>query len=640
MNSLIKCLALGVVCAVMGPAQEGAAATPALPEFGHGNMLTKRAIPNAIILVNFTNNNGSTVHTVPYKMGATRVNTNYRAAEQYYSNWFFGQTTSPETLNGYFRELSNGRFQWQPAGVYMVLMDTNDLHGAFMGRAGGVGGLADTRYMTRMIQQAMVQGFDLESYDASNNNIVDEPECTIQLITNDKTFGGGARYLTLALGGFDQYRGWVTIQSYDLGLRVLAEELIHVLQAGHCGDIYGPSGMSDGFTTMSGGSVLHVDAWHKLQLAWCEPRIYSMRDSNRVVLPAAQLMDTTGPVILCDPVAAGRGAKEFFVLEYRTPNTVSRGAGYDKDVADNGLVIWHAQQNSGKDPVDFTSTYYTGLNNWWRCTNCLGLFSTGPGHSSVCPMIGLSHVAEASVDEPAGHLRMLPNDPSPRGVPGWRWCQRCGQLFYGPNAATSHCAAAAGGPHLADASDYRLRRDDDPEALGQRGWLHCAKCESLFRPSDSNSGVCEASGMHAAGGNTNSYTVLWAGGVRAMMTEGSPNLMRSRGGAWHSGDTTPSLRWFDGTLSPARIVVHPFATYADQITIEIQGYYDVWVDFAYGGTEEGSFERPFDTFSEGVNAVFPTGPLHIKAGVSAEKGRVIKPMKIEAYGGRVTLGHH
>ncbi|MBI5387262.1 MAG: hypothetical protein HZA90_21555 [Verrucomicrobia bacterium] len=646
MKPLFKCLAVGIACASLGLSLECAAATPSLGEFGYGNMTTKRAIYNAIILVNFTNNNGNTPLTVPFRMGTNQVHTNYAAAERYYSNWFFGRTTSPESMNGYFHEISNGRFQWLPAPVCMVLMDTNHLYRTFWDHYDGTNGAAaDHDYMTHMIGQAMAQGFDLRSYDLASkggngNGTVTPLECTIQLIGNDLTFGGGARDWS-GTAGVD-YDGWVTIQHFDLGLRVLAEELIHVLQSGPPGDIYGPSGMSSGFTVMSGGNVLHVDAWHKLQFAWCEPRRYSLRQAGLLILPAAQRMDVNGPVILYDLTNTARGSKEFFVLEYRTTNTSSLGSGYDKDVKDSGLVIWHVQQDGNKHPVNYTTTYFPSAEtNWRRCMFCRSLFITNRT-DWPCSRSNTNHVAENAGDDK--HLRLPCNDPNAGGVPGWRSCQKCGQLFYFPNLTSSACPA--GGRHQAGVCEVSLRHNDDPEALGTRKWQHCSQCQSLFRPREdahgnpTDYGACAGAngGVHAAGGNTNFYTLLWADGVNAMMTEGSPNFWRSRGDAWHGGDGTPGLRWFDGTSSATRILVHPFAPGADEITVEIQPDFETWVDFRYGGTEDGSFARPFNTFAEGVNAVFPQGNLHIKTGTSPERGHVGKPLTIEAYGGPVTIG--
>ena len=63
-----------------------------------------------------------------------------------------------------------------------------------------------------------------------------------------------------------------------------------------------------------------------------------------------------------------------------------------------------------------------------------------------------------------------------------------------------------------------------------------------------------------------------------------------------------------------------------------------WVDFAYGGPENGSFARPFNTLPEGVSAVPVSANLIFKSGASNWTGTVTKPMTMRAFGGLVTIG--
>lgn len=70
-------------------------------------------------------------------------------------------------------------------------------------------------------------------------------------------------------------------------------------------------------------------------------------------------------------------------------------------------------------------------------------------------------------------------------------------------------------------------------------------------------------------------------------------------------------------------------------------YGPVWVDFAYGGFpfELGWFDFPWNTLTEGVNAVTPGGTLAIKAGSKKETITITKAMEIIAVGGTVTIGN-
>ncbi|MEN6627989.1 MAG: disaggregatase related repeat-containing protein [Candidatus Sumerlaeia bacterium] len=70
------------------------------------------------------------------------------------------------------------------------------------------------------------------------------------------------------------------------------------------------------------------------------------------------------------------------------------------------------------------------------------------------------------------------------------------------------------------------------------------------------------------------------------------------------------------------------------VTLDI----DLWVDFAWTGTETGSQAEPFNTLAEGVGALAEGRTLHILAGQTAETGRIVKPMRIVAENGTVRLG--
>ena len=75
-----------------------------------------------------------------------------------------------------------------------------------------------------------------------------------------------------------------------------------------------------------------------------------------------------------------------------------------------------------------------------------------------------------------------------------------------------------------------------------------------------------------------------------------------------------------------------------------QSRLDVFVDFGTSGSENGSFQNPFNTVLEGVNQTLPTPladipVLSIKAGSTSETLTIAKPMTIKACGGTVTIGN-
>ncbi len=629
-------LAVGITCAVLVCSNACQASDPPLEDFGYGTMRTNRTQPLAIILVNFTNQGMPANISHPFPMGPGIADTNYAAAENYYSNWVVRVSKTNPSINGYLFEASNGRMGCSLAGITMLTLDTNCNYNGIAALVGGRNGTADAHYASNFLWWAASKpGFaGITNLDVNHNGNITNDECTLVLLSNDETVGGGARgpYNFPLPNSSLRWDGKFTFQNVnDAPLVVVNHEIIHVMQGGHSRDIYGKDeDLSDGYTIMGGGrDIVHPDPWHKLQLAWCEPRIQSLRESALLTLPAAQFMRSNAPVILYDPASAQRGFQEFFLLEYRTSTPASVGSGYDSGVAGNGLVIWHVQQDGNKNPIEYTVTYHpTAERSWARCSNCRGLFFMD-GSNRPCPLGNTNHVAEAT-------NLCLPYVSSAGGVPGWASCQKCSQLFYSPNVTSSACTA--GGKHLAGVRDYRLRRDDDPEALGVRGWAPCSKCQSLCYGTGGTPGLCPSGGSHTITAGTPSYTVLWWPSMFAIMTAGSPDLARGRGEAWGGGTATPLLRWYDGTLSGTRIVVQPFAAEADEITIEIQSSYDTWVDFPYGGTEDGSFTFPFNTFVEGADAVYPGGILTIKTGTSSETRHVTKPMRIKSYGGSVTIG--
>ncbi|MCP5525524.1 MAG: hypothetical protein H7A47_01790 [Verrucomicrobiales bacterium] len=633
MKTLFKLVRLGILLAAPGLPLAGKA-QPNLTDFGYANMRTDRVLHLAVILVNFTNTPVSTNVALPYVMGSTPVGTNYAAAERWYTNWFLAvNDSSNPSVNGYLHEASNGRMGCRLAGLTMLTLDTNLTYAGVAARVGGVGPLADKVYASNFLWLAASKPSfaTVTNRDLNANRRITGDECTLVLLSNDRTIGGGTRgpYQLPLPNTTLLWETEFTFQAADdTPLNVVNHEIVHVLQGSHARDIYGPGGaLSHGFTIMAGGRKITLpDAWHKLQLGWCEPRIHSMREPGLLTLPAAQRMQRDAPVILYDPEDSQRNTREFFILEYRTRTTTTAGRGYDWEVGGNGLVIWHVRQNSNKDPVEYTRTYHPNAETQWRqCDHCEGLFFAD-GTDRPCPSTNTTHKAIAS------QLCLPHDDPTVAGVPGWRWCRKCSQLFYLPHLASGVCAA--GGRHDPGTADYRLRLDSDPESLGVRGWWHCGKCQCLVR----ENGVCPGGGGHTIAAGTATYTVFWWSNLFTIMNAGAPDLARGRGSAWGSGSITPLLRYYDGREARTRLVVRPFQEGDDEIRVEIQPNFETWVDFAYSGVEDGSFDRPFNTFAEGVEAVYPGGLLQIKFSYSPLPAHVIKPMHIRAHGGPALMG--
>ena len=79
---------------------------------------------------------------------------------------------------------------------------------------------------------------------------------------------------------------------------------------------------------------------------------------------------------------------------------------------------------------------------------------------------------------------------------GWRWCSKCGQLFFGPGTSGGVCAG--GDEHDGSASGNYVMRHQDA-SLGESGWRWCKECATLFfRGTDdvARFGTCPAGDVH------------------------------------------------------------------------------------------------------------------------------------------------
>ena len=118
-----------------------------------------------------------------------------------------------------------------------------------------------------------------------------------------------------------------------------AHELSHSLGTV---DMYNNGSGNFGLTLMSGYSFesddqvpVHLDAWHKMVLGWCTPRIRRLDLSGSELLPQIRAGVAADPVLLWHP---DRRANEYFLVERRTPRAAD--ARYDVGVAGDGVLIW------------------------------------------------------------------------------------------------------------------------------------------------------------------------------------------------------------------------------------------------------------------------------------------------------------
>ena len=124
--------------------------------------------------------------------------------------------------------------------------------------------------------------------------------------------------------------------------------------------------------------------------------------------------------------------------------------------------------------------------DWRFCTKCKGLFWSGDGsESGTCPA-------------PAQYP-LLPHTPGATnyGVPfgyasetglqvGWRFCNQCKGLFWGPSVASSFCPATTFEefPHTAGDTVYDMMVTGYWTGTLQSAWSYCIQCQGLFWGTD------------------------------------------------------------------------------------------------------------------------------------------------------------
>lgn len=310
------------------------APAPTLAEFGHGSIqvLGREALgprPLVVVLLEWADDGAdgfpaiSSVHPLDY-----------------YEQLAFGHPTppfstdpvNPASLTEYVQECSNGRFWFTRAGL---------LGPAPMGLFGNP---SEAEHVRKAAERMAGLFPDLlHSLDTDVSSVVTADELVVLVVENHRNrfpANRGTQSVPITLGE--------VTKTMDLRL-AFAGPFTPFYQVGHevahslgTVDMYNPGTMNYLLTLMSAysftsndqGSV-HLDAWHKMALGWCEPlrRQLSPGGSASVVEISAERPD--GAVILWHP---SRGATEYFLIERRTP---AGGRKYDVDFPGDGVLLWH-----------------------------------------------------------------------------------------------------------------------------------------------------------------------------------------------------------------------------------------------------------------------------------------------------------
>ncbi|MBI5385934.1 MAG: hypothetical protein HZA90_14745 [Verrucomicrobia bacterium] len=300
---------------------------------------------------------------------------NFSGRPAFYTNAAYYQSlvfsASAPSLYGFFRESSNGRFFWSMARFEPMTINQPwewCVHGVltnlFNHGAPGTpqtAWLADRLVGSNLVAQAMRHGFDFRPFDLNHDGVVRRNELTILIISNENEEWGATRYMgpvpppddnniTVDMGAFSHVNHRTDFAS-------IAHEVSHALGARDMYDSAGNKGLDTGLMTatlqyinLPGYTSLGLDAWHRMQFGWVEPRIASLTAGGSALLPAAQMTDPAAPLLLYDPA---HGTADFLLLEYRSSFVTGRSSTYDQVIwPTNGLAIWRIKQDGSHAPVD------------------------------------------------------------------------------------------------------------------------------------------------------------------------------------------------------------------------------------------------------------------------------------------------
>ena len=286
----------------------------------------------------------------------------------YYSNLVSNAAQTP-SMNGFYQASSDGGFSLARGGAISLTIPITENFSVYSNAYPAF--IREEVYASNIVARAMLSGeFDFASYDANHDGHITPDELAIMIVTSDVGWqGGGARNSpTVTVPGL----------SYDWGsgpnnanpnLALIGEAVPFIVwceeleETWGAKDIYAHTQLTNNAddclsmtlspqscyydTSSLIGSYYYLDAWNRMELGWCQPRIYSLTAGGIATISAAQAGDPTSPIILYDPA---QGPGEFFILEYRTSTNSVYGPGYDRDVGNDqgdpvtyGLVIWHVQ---------------------------------------------------------------------------------------------------------------------------------------------------------------------------------------------------------------------------------------------------------------------------------------------------------
>ncbi|WP_049562653.1 hypothetical protein [Nonomuraea sp. SBT364] len=140
---------------------------------------------------------------------------------------------------------------------------------------------------------------------------------------------------------------------------------------------------------------------------------------------------------------------------------------------------------------------------WRWCARCSGLWYSANGTRGSCPAGDLFDGGHHSTG--SGDYVIKTIEDGGQGQTGWRWCGTCQGLWYGGGPSLGHCPGRGSSGHwpfgpFPVISSYYVLEDignrDGPG--GQEQWRWCVKCGGLFFDGNSPgaSGRCPKDNAH------------------------------------------------------------------------------------------------------------------------------------------------
>jgi M6 family metalloprotease-like protein len=323
------------------------------------------------------------------------------------------------SVAGYYLENSGTQFNWQRAGVIgpvkltadestTLLAQTSDDNGDKVNET-GLDSRAGFNYLLNIIEART--GYDFAQWDTNKDGSITQDELSIIVMGNNahdaagtSTFGanrpiGGVGMNWAVPGQNVTLKGQIASLDHHASFLTIAHELSHSFGTL---DLYGANCFSEGLSLMSctifAGNddrrTFHLDPWHKMQLGWLRPRIFTLAAGGVATIAGSQILSPDTPLILYDPA---KGTSEYFMVEFRS-NRVSTGFDHDANVTDqgtiavSGMAIWHVDPTLSNNPAYHAGspTLITGGSGLWNGMTPVLTWTNGTATATRLNTLGVS----------------------------------------------------------------------------------------------------------------------------------------------------------------------------------------------------------------------------------------------------------